>query len=207
MSSGKRPDIWGFSSAGRALAWHARGHRFDPGNLHQKEKHCTEMCGAFLVSAVLNSLSHGLRRDSSLGEGALGIAVMFPAKVQSLRMRQLRPLRRSRASSPKGGPSRKAHCESIRCNEEASGSALGSPFGRAGFAKQRLRGRGRQDAQMPLPVEAPPVKNAFGALRRVRQTQNYKESFRGIWSERSGDHLNRPAHRGQTAKRLQICSS
>ena len=42
---------------------------------------------------------------------------------------------------------------------------------------------------MSLPVEASPVKNAFGALRRVRQTQNYKESFRGIWSERSGDHF------------------
>src|SRR5258706_5526 len=26
---------WGYSSAGRALAWHARGHRFDPGYLHQ----------------------------------------------------------------------------------------------------------------------------------------------------------------------------
>ena len=41
--------LWGISSAGRALAWHARGHRFDPGNLHQKEKHCTGMCGAFLL--------------------------------------------------------------------------------------------------------------------------------------------------------------
>src|SRR6218665_2224778 len=26
---------WGYSSVGRALAWHARGHRFDPGYLHQ----------------------------------------------------------------------------------------------------------------------------------------------------------------------------
>jgi hypothetical protein len=42
-------DIWGISSAGRALAWHARGHRFDPGILHQKEKHRTETCGAFLL--------------------------------------------------------------------------------------------------------------------------------------------------------------
>jgi hypothetical protein len=42
-----RINIWGFSSAGRALAWHARGHRFDPGNLHQKEKHCTGMCSVF----------------------------------------------------------------------------------------------------------------------------------------------------------------
>ena len=43
--------FWGCVSRwfGRALAWHARGHRFDPGNLHQKEKHCTGMCGAFLL--------------------------------------------------------------------------------------------------------------------------------------------------------------
>ena len=40
----------------------------------------------------------------------------------------------------------------IRRNEEVSGSALGSPFGRAGFAKQRLRGRGWQNVQMPLPL-------------------------------------------------------
>ena len=97
-------------------------------------------------------------------------------------------------------PSRKAHCESIRCNEKASGSALGSPFGRAGFAKQRLRGRGRQDVQMPLPVAAPPVKNAFGALRRVLKTQNYKEPFRGIWSERSGDHFKSSRSQGTDCK-------
>ena len=28
--------LWGISSAGRALAWHARGQRFDPAILHQK---------------------------------------------------------------------------------------------------------------------------------------------------------------------------
>ncbi len=27
--------MWGYSSAGRALAWHARGQRFDPAYLHQ----------------------------------------------------------------------------------------------------------------------------------------------------------------------------
>src|ERR1700679_2127897 len=27
--------VWGHSSAGRALAWHARGRRFDPAWLHQ----------------------------------------------------------------------------------------------------------------------------------------------------------------------------
>ncbi len=29
------PLIRGYSSAGRALAWHARGQRFDPAYLHQ----------------------------------------------------------------------------------------------------------------------------------------------------------------------------
>ena len=41
--------FWGCVSRwfGRALAWHARGHRFDSGILHQKEKHRTETCGVF----------------------------------------------------------------------------------------------------------------------------------------------------------------
>ena len=30
------PEIWGYSSAGRALEWHSRGQRFDPAYLHQK---------------------------------------------------------------------------------------------------------------------------------------------------------------------------
>ena len=29
-------EVRGYSSAGRALAWHARGQRFDPAYLHQK---------------------------------------------------------------------------------------------------------------------------------------------------------------------------
>ena len=46
------PGLRGYvtDTTGRALAWHARGHRFDPGNLHQKQKHHTEMCGAFLLA-------------------------------------------------------------------------------------------------------------------------------------------------------------
>ena len=28
--------VWGISSVGRALAWHARGHRFESGILHLK---------------------------------------------------------------------------------------------------------------------------------------------------------------------------
>ena len=34
----KCEDIWGFSSAGRAPALQAGGHRFDPGNLHHESK-------------------------------------------------------------------------------------------------------------------------------------------------------------------------
>ena len=41
-------NIWGISSAGRALAWHARGHRFDPGILHQKSTVLRLKYGAFL---------------------------------------------------------------------------------------------------------------------------------------------------------------
>ena len=29
-------NIWGYSSAGRALEWHSRGQRFDPAYLHQE---------------------------------------------------------------------------------------------------------------------------------------------------------------------------
>ena len=31
------PNIWGYSSAGRALEWHSRGQRFDPAYLHQQQ--------------------------------------------------------------------------------------------------------------------------------------------------------------------------
>jgi hypothetical protein len=30
--------VWGISSVGRALAWHARGHRFESGILHLKHE-------------------------------------------------------------------------------------------------------------------------------------------------------------------------
>ena len=36
-NASKRRQLWGISSAGRALACHARGHRFDPGILHHKD--------------------------------------------------------------------------------------------------------------------------------------------------------------------------
>ena len=51
LSKNKVPSvrrIWGYSSVGRALAWHARGHRFDPVYLHHRIKtpHIKQ-CGVF----------------------------------------------------------------------------------------------------------------------------------------------------------------
>ena len=40
----------GYSSAGRALAWHARGQRFDPAILHQKSTVLRLKYGAFLFA-------------------------------------------------------------------------------------------------------------------------------------------------------------
>ena len=42
--------LWGISSAGRALAWHARGQRFDPAILHQKSTVLRRKYGAFLFA-------------------------------------------------------------------------------------------------------------------------------------------------------------
>ena len=47
-------------------------------------------------------LSHGLRRAGSPKGAPLVAVAKLLAKVQSFRQRQLRPLRRSRASSPEG---------------------------------------------------------------------------------------------------------
>ena len=45
-----RHRLWGISSAGRALAWHARGQRFDPAILHQKSTVLRLKYGAFLFA-------------------------------------------------------------------------------------------------------------------------------------------------------------
>ena len=47
-----RHRLWGISSAGRALAWHARGQRFDPAILHQKSTVLRWKYGAFLFAEV-----------------------------------------------------------------------------------------------------------------------------------------------------------
>ena len=64
----RKPKIWGISSAGRALAWHARGHRFDPGILHQKDTaqfvQCLSFCRQF------SHTSHGDQLNWEDGKGS-----------------------------------------------------------------------------------------------------------------------------------------
>ena len=48
--AGHKLNMWGISSAGRALAWHARGQRFDPAILHQKSTVLRRKYGAFLFT-------------------------------------------------------------------------------------------------------------------------------------------------------------
>ena len=43
--AGHELNMWGISSAGRALAWHARGQRFDPAILHHNA-HIRTQCAA-----------------------------------------------------------------------------------------------------------------------------------------------------------------
>ena len=40
-------NIWGYSSAGRALEWHSRGQRFDPAYLHQAKSLETQQFRGF----------------------------------------------------------------------------------------------------------------------------------------------------------------
>ena len=54
---------WGYSSAGRALAWHARGQRFDPAYLHQGFSRVPVSCGAAPL-AVRNQIDRTQSRSS-----------------------------------------------------------------------------------------------------------------------------------------------
>src|SRR5580698_9621985 len=52
---------WGHSSAGRALAWHARGRRFDPAWLHQYNQWVTRLSGALRFDGSPSSRGPGHR--------------------------------------------------------------------------------------------------------------------------------------------------
>ena len=115
---------------------------------------------------------------------------------------RLNPLRRSRASSPEGGAFWQLPVS----------RAKPPPFGGGGFAKQRRRGFSplapsrsfprsaalaqKAALQMPFPSTTPPVKIAFGAARRPRQTRN-KNNLSAEDVQSAAEHiLNRPTPRG-----------
>ena len=108
MSSGTKPNIWGFSSAGRALAWHARGHRFDPGNLHQKKaSHRNVRCFLFYTPFVTAAPCHPFptlsltRHLSPAGESlSKGTAFRGGDKLFGTSIR--RPLEGAGALAPEG---------------------------------------------------------------------------------------------------------
>ena len=47
-------NIWGYSSAGRALEWHSRGQRFDPAYLHQAKSLETQQFRGFFYMMLKN---------------------------------------------------------------------------------------------------------------------------------------------------------
>ena len=74
------PDpLWGYSSAGRALAWHARGQRFDPAYLHHIFKGLTE------VQKVLTPSSRGLGHHPFTVSTGVRIPVGSPAYRKIMR--------------------------------------------------------------------------------------------------------------------------
>src|SRR3954447_16152214 len=67
---------WGYSSAGRALAWHARGQRFDPAYLHQSR------CRRFeRIVQVLTLSSRGLGHHPFTVSTGVRIPVGSPSFV------------------------------------------------------------------------------------------------------------------------------
>ena len=121
---------------------------------------------------------------------------------------------------PKGEPL--AYRESYRKNCKVSSFARGSPFGRAGaLAPERARPlppaaprfRRKQALQMPLPSTTSPVKIAFGAARRPRQTRNknnlsaeYAQSEHGAHSKSSHPARERIPKRTTARHRGQSCA-
>jgi hypothetical protein len=52
--------VWGISSVGRALAWHARGHRFESGILHNN-KTCNTL--SIVGTGFFMFMNSKIRRD------------------------------------------------------------------------------------------------------------------------------------------------
>ena len=64
---------WGYSSAGRALAWHARGQRFDPAYLHQDTLRMSAAChGCRGADRHLRQVRHTICSTKSPSSRGLG---------------------------------------------------------------------------------------------------------------------------------------
>ncbi len=76
---------WGYSSAGRALAWHARGQRFDPAYLHQFTK-TEDVCLRFfdiyfIMIAYLYKIFINSLKLSPLNKKFFPTPAFFPAST------------------------------------------------------------------------------------------------------------------------------
>ena len=49
------PDEWACGAAGSALPWHGRGHRFDPGQVHQYTPYEANICRKLTTPSSLGS--------------------------------------------------------------------------------------------------------------------------------------------------------
>src|SRR5574340_1355732 len=70
--------VWGYSSAGRALAWHARGQRFDPAYLHQTSS--TRNGRPHRLSVFMSPSSRGLGHRPFTAITGVRIPVGTPVK-------------------------------------------------------------------------------------------------------------------------------
>ena len=98
----KRFQMWGYSSAGRALAWHARGQRFDPAYLHH-----------YLTPDPSGSVSNNPKKSTKALPRAKKRATLLPPCLPTpLRFaspaaaRESRACRRDPAAPPAHTPSR-----------------------------------------------------------------------------------------------------
>ena len=81
-----RVSLWGYSSAGRALAWHARGHRFDPVYLHHRTvKRAVAVRAAFLLQecrSCTQQSSKTCESPSSRGLGHCPFTAVTPVRIR-----------------------------------------------------------------------------------------------------------------------------
>jgi hypothetical protein len=122
--------MWGHSSAGRALAWHARGRRFDPGWLH----HLVQPRSAAEFQPVLSPSSRGLGHYPFTVATGVRIPVGTPNRSRAAERRPFffcpdacgpagrdawRPTREMRAGKTMVGPEAARECCRTACHSRS----------------------------------------------------------------------------------------